>query len=109
MGVEEDRISDAGKRAKATIVRAKKLMKGPVHEVSAEFLRTELKTAFTLAGIAEGAVRSKRKRNLSKAREGYDALVHFRPKVMLTSEEAGEIDSAIARLRSTLRQLGESV
>jgi hypothetical protein len=108
MGAKGDRIPDAGKRAKAAVVRANKML-GLVHESGAEFLRTELDTAFTFAQIAEGAVRSKRKRSLSKAREGYDALVHFRPKVKLTSEDAGEIDSAIARLRSTLRQLGESV
>ncbi len=116
MGIKGDRISETGKRTTAAIVRAKKamvrantMMNGRVHEMSAEFLKTELHSAFTFAGIAEGAVTSKRKRTLGKAREAYDALVRFRGKVKLTGEEAAEIDSGIARLRSTLRRLGESI
>ncbi len=100
------------KRADAAHLRAKKEMqKVPAvefHERGAEFLRTELQTATVFVGIAETASRKdKRKRNLSKARQGYDALVRFRRRVKLTRDEAAEIDQGITNLRSALQQLGE--
>jgi hypothetical protein len=48
-------------------------------------------------------------RNRVNARKAYDALLHFIPKVPLTSEEAGEIKIKLAELKSELRLLGEDV
>ncbi len=108
-----DRMSEVGERVKAAIVRSREafVRSGKTtREAGARFLKTELDTGFRFAEAAEGArTKGKRTRNLSKAREAYDSIVRFRGKVKLTREEAAEIESGIAELRSRLRQLGQKV
>jgi hypothetical protein len=75
-----------------------------------EFLRTEVRTGLTLSAIAlRGGDKSRVDRNRVNARKVYDALLHFIPKVPLTSEEAGEINVKLAELKSELRLLGEDL
>ncbi len=81
-----------------------------MHKAGLAFLRTELETAMFFLAVAEKAVRGdKRKRNLSKAHQAYDALLRFRPKVKLTREESAEIDEGMTKLRSTFERLGEHI
>jgi hypothetical protein len=57
--------------------------------VEVEFLRTELRTGLTLSAIAlRGGDKSRVDRNRVNARKAYDALLHFIPKVPLTSERS---------------------
>ncbi len=101
------RIDAAQRRAEQAIQR---VPAGEFHEQGAAFLRTELRTALMFVGIAEKTVRQeKRERNLSKARQAYGALVHFRPSIKLTSADAAEIDEGITNLKSALQQLGEGI
>ena len=75
-----------------------------------EFLRTEVRTGLTLSGIAlRGGDKSRVHRNRGNARKAYDALLHFIPKVPLTTDEAEEIKVKLAELKSELRLLGEDV
>ena len=75
-----------------------------------EFLRTEVRTGLTLSGIARrSGDKSRVDRNRVNARKAHDALLHFIPKVPLTSEEAGEINVKLAQLKSELRLVGEDI
>lgn len=74
------------------------------------FLRTELLTGLTLARIAiETTSRQTADRNRALARKAYDAILHFLPKVKLSSDEAKEIQSTLEQLQLKLRRLGEKI
>ena len=63
------------------------------------FLRAELQTGLTLARIAQSAKDAdKRNRNLLRAREAYEAVLHFMPTVILTLSQSNEIQSKLDRL-----------
>ena len=72
------------------------------------FLRAELQTGLTLARIAQSAKDAdKRNRNLLRAREAYEAVLHFMPTVILTLSQSNEIQSKLDRLKSELQKVGE--
>lgn len=75
-----------------------------------QFLRTELHAGLSFSKIALGSEdESKIERNRGNARKAYDALLHFIPDAILSSEESKEINSQLAALKSDLQQLGEDV
>lgn len=75
-----------------------------------QFVRTELHAGLTFSKIALHADdQSKIERNRANARKAYDALLRFLPDAILSSEEAKDISSQMARLRADLQQLGEDV
>lgn len=75
-----------------------------------DFLRTELDTGMTLAGIALNAShREKSDRNCANARKAYDAVLHFAARVNLSAEESDEIKSKLEHLKSRLKLLGEEL
>ena len=53
--------------------------------------------------------RDKLERNRASARKAYDAVVRFMPRVNFTRDEASEINSKLAQLKSELQELGEEV
>ena len=72
------------------------------------FVRGELRTGFLLAKLALSARDEKtKKRNTENARKAYDAILHFLPKMRLTSEELSTLRPKLAELRSQLQALGE--
>lgn len=75
-----------------------------------EFLRVEVETASTFAGIASDAQDSeKRLRNVQNARRGYDTLLHFMGTLPLSQEERAEMHTKVSELRVRLINLGENV
>ncbi len=75
-----------------------------------QFIRTELLAGLTFSKIALKAnYVDKTDRNRVNARKAYDALVRFIPKCLLSAEEAREVESKMAQLKSELQQLGEEV
>jgi hypothetical protein len=69
------------------------------------FLHSELQTGLTLARIALSAKDAdKRNRNFLKAREAYDSVLHFMPRVILTVSQSKEIKRKLERLKSELRR-----
>ena len=80
------------------------------NSIELEFLRAELATGLTFSKIAlEARHASKVERNRVNARRAYDTVRHFAPGTSLSAEEALEIDSRTAQLKSALQQLGEDV
>ena len=76
--------------------------------VSVEFVKTELETGITFADLALSAkYADKLERNRANARKAHDTALKFWSK--LTPEDAAELDATLKRLRSKLRDLGESV
>jgi hypothetical protein len=70
------------------------------------FLRVELRTGLTFARIARTAKQAdKRNRNFLKAKEAYDSVLHFMPRVVLTVSQSKEIKRKLERLKTEL-QLG---
>ena len=75
-----------------------------------EFLRTELLTGLTLSKIALASTHAdKTERNRVNARKAYDAVLHFMPRVILTEDEAREINDKLALLKTELQRLGEEI
>lgn len=80
------------------------------HHAEMEFLRAELDTGLTLAGIALAATQENRsERNRMGARKAYDSLLHFFPRAKLQPEQTDEIQSGLEALRSKLVDLGEEI
>jgi hypothetical protein len=78
--------------------------------VEVDFLRCEIRTGLTLAKIALGTTRRGTAiRNRANARKAYDAVLHFIPRVNLSSDETGEIKSNLEQLKSKLLLLGEKI
>lgn len=78
--------------------------------MSIEFLRTEVETAFAFIRIAADAANTEKKsRNAHHARRGYETLVHFTQKLVLTADERAEFQQQISELRQRLVDLGEKV
>ena len=75
-----------------------------------DFLRSELRTGFTLTGIArDSRDRARAERNRANARKAYDAVLRFVPRVALSPDETNEINAKLEQLRSELQRLGEEV
>lgn len=76
--------------------------------VSVEFVKTELETGITFADLALSAkYADKIERNKANARKAHDTALKFWNR--LTPQDASELDAILGRLRSKLRELGESV
>lgn len=78
------------------------------NRVSIDFLKIDVATALTFAGIAretEDAV--KKQRNQRAARKAYDSIHKLSKGVNLTGDDARILASNLARLKSELRTLGE--
>ena len=76
-----------------------------------DFLRTEIHTGLTLAGLAADAKKSpaKMKRNLVNARKAHDSVLRFIHQVPLTPQQYTEIQKKFKKLKSALQELGEEV
>jgi len=74
------------------------------------FVRTELQVGLTMSRIAmEAHHPEKVQRNRASARKAYDAVMRFIPKVNFTRDEATEVSSKLAQLKSELQLLGEEI
>lgn len=81
-----------------------------VNRAGADFLRIDVQTALTFSGIAlkSNSDEAKRRRNRKSARRGYDAILRLMEKVQLTTSEARSMSRNLTRLKSELRELGET-
>lgn len=81
-----------------------------VNRAGADFLRIDVQTALTFSGIAlqSNSDEDKRRRNRKSARRGYDTILHLLEKVQLTTGEARSMSRNMTRLKSELRELGET-
>lgn len=78
------------------------------NRVTSDFLKVDVSTALTFAGIALNAENpEKRARNAKSARRGYDTVVHLLSRVTMSEEDAEEMNRNLKRLKSELRKLGE--
>jgi hypothetical protein len=75
-----------------------------------EFLRTEIMTGLTMSKVAlEADQQDKVDRNRANARKAYDTALRFLATASLTNDEAQELKTKLAQLKSALRRLGEEV
>lgn len=77
-----------------------------------DFLRTEISTGMTFARIARDAQPfeiGKAERNLRNARLAYNTVLKFRGRVRLSPAAIKTLESELAQLRLTLKELGEAV
>jgi len=81
-----------------------------LNRTSTDFLKVDLETALTFAGIAlQNASDSvKRQRNQRNARRGYDMIVRLVGKVALSDEDTRFLARNLSRLKTELQQLGET-
>ena len=78
------------------------------NKTSTDFLKAEIETGLTLAGIARAAGNSEeRERNRRAARKAYDTVVRLVERVELTDRDTKVLGRNLARLKSDLRGLGE--
>jgi hypothetical protein len=77
-----------------------------------DFLRTEISSGMTFARMAREAEPfeiGKVERNRRNARLAYETVLRFRPRVRLSKEAVKTLESELAQLRLTLKELGEAV
>ena len=78
------------------------------NRVSTDFLKIDVATALTLAGIALGTADDiKKRRSRRAARKAYDTICRFAKSVELSNAEAQTLSSDLARLKSDLQTLDE--
>ena len=78
------------------------------NQVSTDFLKVDLQTALTFAGIAlETNNATKKKRNQESARKAYDTVLRLLPNVELDEGDAQSVRTNLQRLKSELQLLGE--
>ena len=78
-------------------------------QVSTDFLKVDVATALTFAGIALQTNDSeKRERNCRNARVAYDTVLRLIERVDLTDEDSQILNGNLERLKSELVQLGEA-
>ncbi len=75
-----------------------------------EMLKRDLDAGLIRAMIASRAPENseKRLRNHREARKAYDTVVDFSQRFTLTSTDTQEISDKLAKLKSSLEQLGDS-
>ena len=75
-----------------------------------DFLKLDLQTSLTFSGLALQSTDdpAKRQRNRQHARHGYDTITHLLDRVALDRSDARAITRDLRRLKSELRQLGET-
>jgi hypothetical protein len=79
------------------------------NQATADFLKTDVETALTFAGIAlKSDDPIKKIRNRRNARTGYDAVLRLRPKVDLCAGDSRMLAGKLKRLRLELQTLGET-
>jgi hypothetical protein len=77
---------------------------------SSDFLKLDVATALTFAGIAVSSEDPiKKARNQRAARKAYDTVLHLIGRVELTDSDAETLKQNLERLKSELRKLGEEV
>lgn len=77
-------------------------------DVGYEFLKTELHTGLTLAGIAlDSDNEEKISRNRKNSRLAYDTVIRTRPRVPLTADQERDVAQKLQQLRKSLEKLGE--
>lgn len=82
--------------------------KSRANKASTEFLKVDLQTALTFAGLASNAKdRVKRERNQRAARKAYDTILRLIGRVTLTEQEARFFEKNLSRLKLELSGLGE--
>jgi hypothetical protein len=72
---------------------------------------TEASVGLTFSAIALGAENDvcKADRNTDNARAAYDAILRFRPRLVLSNSECAKLDGLVTQLRANLLKLGEDV
>jgi len=81
-----------------------------LNRASADFLKVDVQTALTFTGIALQATDPvKRQRNQRSARNAYDTVLRLIGKVQLSESDARVLGSNLERLKSELRELGETL
>lgn len=79
------------------------------NHVSVDFLKIDMATALTFAGIAQQTDDVvKKRRNQRAARKAYDTVRKLAQKVELNHDDADVLSSGLARLKSELLALGET-
>lgn len=79
------------------------------NHASVDFLKIDVTTALTFAGIAQQTDDPvKKRRNQRAARKAYDTVRHLAEKVDLSPDDAEILASNLARLKSELQTLGET-
>jgi hypothetical protein len=82
--------------------------KSSVNKVGTDFLKLDLQTALTFAGLAlqtnDGV---KRERNRRAARKAYDTILHLIERVGIANDEAELFEKNLEQLKSDLVKLGE--
>lgn len=74
-----------------------------------DFLKAEVETAATFTKIARTAQNpAEQQRNRRVARQAYDTVTRLIGRVNLTGADLQILETRLARLKSGLRQLGES-
>ena len=80
-----------------------------LNHVSVDFLKIDVTTALTFAGIAQQTDDAvKKSRNQRAARKAYDTVLHLAEKVNLSPDDAEILAGNLARLKSELQALGET-
>ena len=81
-----------------------------LNQASADFLKIDVQTALTFCQIARETHDLRKKlRNRHHARQGYDAILRLRQRVILTEEEALDLAENLEKLRGQLVKLGEAL
>ena len=79
-----------------------------LNQVTTDFLKVDLETALTFAGIAlQADSEAKRTRNRQSARKAYDTVTKLLHNVEPDEGDAEELRSNLQRLKSELEMLGE--
>jgi hypothetical protein len=72
-----------------------------------EFLFTDVEMAFTFLRVGETSTsRETRDRNLANALQGYRAVLHFLPRVVLSPVQEIDLQEKLHNLKSRLEQAG---
>lgn len=80
-----------------------------LNQVSTDFLLTDLRTALTFTKIARQTRDPERKaRTCSNARRAHDTVIGYMTKVELTTSDARIISRLLKKLKSDLKELGET-
>ncbi len=106
--VREKRPTNVRFAAKKPTVDELLASRRQLNAAGANFLKTDLQTALTFAGIAlESEQGPKRDRNRGNARRGYDTIVRLIRKFDLSEEDVRFLARNLQRLKSELQTLGE--
>lgn len=83
---------------------------GRAEKAGFSFLVTDLDLAITMAHIASqsGQDPEKRNRNRDNARRAFDSVSRLTQKAVLDEGEREQVNEKLAKLKSALKQLGES-